>query len=329
LRFSTLCGLRNSRKSRSDAAHAIQQQQQQQQHWPQGMSQPLVAMAMRGDLNAAEESTQHKEPTEVATNPPTYTGNEKVQCCCTQEELGRQEIASEAFLRTSADINVSALDIAAGDGSVSAPPIAVHATPADITAAATDAATVPPSLGVPRLIRSLSSPAVLCHRDQVEGPVVPACTPRPHLERTTSIGCPGEFQLQRNGSTLRELDSVRDRENCAGPVAAQGSQALRVMPLNYGEAAGVARETAPRDVEAASLRLSRDFEELAAEALELGCSRVPGGMDVFEQANAAMERIASCLRHCREVQASAKGSWPPTLTDAAAKGPVVQAVGGG
>mmetsp|Transcript_52918 Transcript_52918/g.105143 ORF Transcript_52918/g.105143 Transcript_52918/m.105143 type:complete len:400 (+) Transcript_52918:81-1280(+) len=348
LRFSTLCGLRSSGRSRSGATRGFQQQQQQQQHWRQGLSQPLVGMDASCVLNAAEESTQCKERLEVSDGQVANAGNKEVHTS-TLDELGQLEPASEAFLRTSADMKASGLDGTAVEGPVCA---TQHDFPANDAATATAAATAPPAPVVPRLRRSLSSPAVLCQRDKVVAPVVPECTPRPHLEKTTSIGCPGEFPLQRNGSTsLRELDVFRDRDSCAGPVAAQGSQvvdlekalavceqqleeieqrtqALHVMPVNACETASAAGESAPRDMEAASLRLSRDFEEVAAEALELGCSRVPGAMDVFEQANAGIERIASCLRQCRDVQASAKGAWPSTL-DAHARGPMFQAVGGG
>jgi hypothetical protein len=42
---------------------------------------------------------------------------------------------------------------------------------------------------------------------------------------------------------------------------------------------------------------------LAGDALECGCSRdVPGAMDAFEQANAAVERVASLLHQDGKVQ---------------------------
>jgi len=295
----------------------------------------LVAVAMSCDVNAAKESTQCKECVEVAATLVTYGGSDLVPTC-KLEELGRQEPApNTAFRCTSASIKASALDLTTVEGPVPATPTAVHGPPADDTAAATDAATDPAAPAIPRLIQSLSSPAVLCHTGQVEAPVVPEGTLRPHRERTTSIGCPAELLLQRKGSTLlQELDvaahgsQVTDLERTLAVCEQQleeiehRAQALRVMTVNSCEAAGAAGECAPCDVEAASLRLSRDFEELAAEALELGCRRVPGAMDIFEQANIAIDCIASCLRHCRKMKASAKGAWPP----AHAKGPAVQAV---
>jgi len=45
--------------------------------------------------------------------------------------------------------------------------------------------------------------------------------------------------------------------------------------------------------------LGRRLQEVAATALECGCSRqVPGAMDVFEQANAMVERVGHLLQHC-------------------------------
>jgi len=250
---------------------------------------------------AAKESTQCKEHEEVAANPIEYAGNDQIPTC-TLEELGRQEPGSKPFCCTSVNIKASALDSTTVEGTVSATiPTAVHAPPADDAAAATDARTAPTAPGVPTLIRSWSSPAVLRHAVQVEAPVVPQRTLRLHRERATSIGCPAEFLLQRKGSTLlQELDvpaqasQVADLE-CTLAVCEHQleeiehhAQALRVMPVNSCEAMGVAGERAPRDVEVAFLSLSRGFEELAAEALELGCSRVPGAMDIFEQTNVAI-----------------------------------------
>lgn len=48
------------------------------------------------------------------------------------------------------------------------------------------------------------------------------------------------------------------------------------------------------------LELSRRFEELAADSLEFGCGRVAGAMELFERANAGLERMAACLHLCRQ-----------------------------
>uniref|UniRef100_A0A7S0AH04 Uncharacterized protein n=1 Tax=Pyrodinium bahamense TaxID=73915 RepID=A0A7S0AH04_9DINO len=45
--------------------------------------------------------------------------------------------------------------------------------------------------------------------------------------------------------------------------------------------------------------LGQRLQEVAATALEAGCSRsVPGAMDIFEQANAAVERVGRLLQRC-------------------------------
>jgi len=45
--------------------------------------------------------------------------------------------------------------------------------------------------------------------------------------------------------------------------------------------------------------LGSRLQEVSATALECGCSRqVPGAMDVFEQANAMVERVGHLLQHC-------------------------------
>lgn len=80
------------------------------------------------------------------------------------------------------------------------------------------------------------------------------------------------------------------------------------------------------------LHLSQLIENVAADALEHGCSRVPGAMDIFESANAAVERVATCLQVCRSwesahsresAQTNAPGCSVPApekLDDQAAEG---------
>jgi len=80
------------------------------------------------------------------------------------------------------------------------------------------------------------------------------------------------------------------------------SSALIFPAWAEAEARYGARECAKRvaEVHTACLTLSKQLEELAADALEAGCSRIAGAMDAFERANSGLERIATCLRACRE-----------------------------
>lgn len=53
-------------------------------------------------------------------------------------------------------------------------------------------------------------------------------------------------------------------------------------------------------------KLCRRLETLAADALECGCGRnIPGAMDVFEQANAGLERLVGVLEYCSAVNSAA------------------------
>lgn len=46
------------------------------------------------------------------------------------------------------------------------------------------------------------------------------------------------------------------------------------------------------------LALSKELHELAADALDAACNRVPGAMDIFEATSATIERVAVCLERC-------------------------------
>mmetsp|Transcript_16812 Transcript_16812/g.36149 ORF Transcript_16812/g.36149 Transcript_16812/m.36149 type:complete len:349 (+) Transcript_16812:113-1159(+) len=73
----------------------------------------------------------------------------------------------------------------------------------------------------------------------------------------------------------------------------------------------------PRQVEAeealAALRqrcmaICRQLEDVASDAMLLGCQRVAGGMDVFSRANVDLERVAACLDWKMEVRPSTTSS---------------------
>ncbi|CAK0833961.1 unnamed protein product [Prorocentrum cordatum] len=52
------------------------------------------------------------------------------------------------------------------------------------------------------------------------------------------------------------------------------------------------------------LRLGAAFGELSGGALEGGCGRQAGAMDLFERANAALDRVATCLQQCEGAERS-------------------------
>lgn len=104
-----------------------------------------------------------------------------------------------------------------------------------------------------------------------------------------------ELVLQKCEERMQELEHL---------VQTLHIQAVNSGTLSETTASSVsprsspAKEVTAAGLKAACLELSRQLQELAADALERGCKRVPGAMDVFEQANAALERVARCMQDC-------------------------------
>mmetsp|Transcript_84373 Transcript_84373/g.273165 ORF Transcript_84373/g.273165 Transcript_84373/m.273165 type:complete len:795 (-) Transcript_84373:260-2644(-) len=118
----------------------------------------------------------------------------------------------------------------------------------------------------------------------------------------------------RRGSRLEMCLADCERE-LAELEARLRSMAMAPKPVldesNMGEACEDAGVQAWR---ADCRELVRRLEDLAADALECSCNRdTIGAMDVFEQANAAMDLMAGLLRRCSdaEVEASAPEGCDP------------------
>lgn len=73
-------------------------------------------------------------------------------------------------------------------------------------------------------------------------------------------------------------------------------------------------EEEAQSVRDSCLELSRRLEDLAADALECSCNRVPGAMDAFHQANNGLDRLATCLELCRQVAAHGGGQRRPDVS---------------
>eukprot|EP00747_Dinoflagellata_sp_TGD_P186570 gnl/TRDRNA2_/TRDRNA2_43651_c0_seq1.p1 gnl/TRDRNA2_/TRDRNA2_43651_c0~~gnl/TRDRNA2_/TRDRNA2_43651_c0_seq1.p1 ORF type:complete len:582 (-),score=110.92 gnl/TRDRNA2_/TRDRNA2_43651_c0_seq1:90-1835(-) len=109
--------------------------------------------------------------------------------------------------------------------------------------------------------------------------------------------------------------SISDRGNWSSKLSAPGilvdehdeavvtlEKALEICQGELADLEDRLQNRASGDLIADSLwrsdctKLSMCLEEVAADALECSCRRVPGAMDVFEQANSAVEQLAHLLK---------------------------------
>jgi len=95
-----------------------------------------------------------------------------------------------------------------------------------------------------------------------------------------------ESELLLCEASLRELEEV--------------AKSLTQRTVTRSSSARTMHHASATNAHDTGLELSRRFEELAADSLELGCSRIAGAMELFERSNAGLERMAACLHLCRQ-----------------------------
>lgn len=110
---------------------------------------------------------------------------------------------------------------------------------------------------------------------------------------------PGRLKSSPQVQVAHLEDSLRDCEQQLQDLEARASALSQ--PSGACSAAQPSAVALAQALRADFLDLGQQIEGLAAEALESGCGRMPGAMDVFEGANRALERVANFLQHSEEV----------------------------
>mmetsp|Transcript_146287 Transcript_146287/g.469222 ORF Transcript_146287/g.469222 Transcript_146287/m.469222 type:complete len:545 (-) Transcript_146287:227-1861(-) len=141
-----------------------------------------------------------------------------------------------------------------------------------------------------------------CEGDAVHGS-------RPPLDRSQLVGLRPYPPLREFAPQQQPLDDVGRLEEALATSEAHlqmleeearalCEQACAGLLLRIPE-----HEAKLQDLHDRCLTLSQCLEDLAADALEFGCERMEGAMEVFNRANVDLERLAGCLQLCRKASA--------------------------
>jgi len=152
-----------------------------------------------------------------------------------------------------------------------------------------------------------TSAVVRGHTWSCEGDAVHAS--RPPLDRSQLVGLRPSPPLRALAPQQQPLDDVGKLEEALATSEAHlqkleeearalCEQACAGLLLRIPE-----HEAKLQDLHDRCLTLSQCLEDLAADALEFGCERMEGAMEVFNRANVDLERLAGCLQLCRKASA--------------------------